>query len=90
MGIGMALRTIADRLIEMAAEASEPVIGWAIGAARAYSNIQKVISEIRIINAIFKGIASAIQAFVAAKTAIFDKASIVENLVQGAAGSAAA
>jgi hypothetical protein len=87
--IGRALQIIADRLIEMAAEAATPVIGWAVGAARAYSNVQKVVQTVRLIYTIIETIISAIQDFVQAKTAILDKAALIEDLAQGAAASAA-
>jgi hypothetical protein len=88
--IGFALKFIADKLIEMAAEAATPVIGWAVGAARAYSNISGVISKVRLIYSLFETVESAIQDFAEAKTSILGKAAIVEDLLEGAARSSGA
>lgn len=88
--IGFALKTIVDRLIEMAAEAATPVIGWAVGAARAYSNIQKVMTAVKLINTTLELVSSSIQDFVAAKTAITGKLLLIEDLVQGLGTSAVA
>jgi hypothetical protein len=88
VAIGKALQVIADKLIKMAAEAATPVVGWAIGAATAYSDIQKVIQMVRLIYTIFETIESAIQDFVEAKTAILDKYALIEDLAEGAARTA--
>ena len=90
VGIGKALNIIADKLLKMAAEAATPVIGWAVGAVTAYSDINKIIGQVRLVYTIIETITSAIQDFVEAKTAILDKAALIEDLAQGAAGSAAA
>jgi uncharacterized protein YukE len=89
VGIGAALNTISTILLKMAAEAATPVIGWAVGAATAYRDINKVISKVRLVYTIIETVASAIQDFAEAKTAIFDKLGIIEDLAQGAAQSAA-
>jgi hypothetical protein len=88
-GIGAALNTIANILLKMAAEAATPVIGWAVGAVTAYSDINKVIRNVRLVYTIIETVSSAIQDFAEAKTAIFDKLGILEDLLQGAATSAA-
>jgi hypothetical protein len=88
VAIGKALQIIADKLLKMAAEAATPVIGWAVGAVTAYSDIQKVIQTVRLIYTIFETIESAIQDFVQAKTAILDKYALIEDLAEGAARSA--
>ena len=72
----------------MAAEAATPVIGWAVGAVTAYSDIQKIIQTVRLIYTIFETIESAIQDFVEAKTAILDKYALIEDLAEGAARTA--
>ena len=90
VGIGSLLKMIADKLLKMAAEAAAPVIGWAIGAFTAYSDVQDVITWVRRINTLIETIASAIQDFAEAKTAVLTKYQIIEDLAQGAAGSAAA
>lgn len=89
VGIGKALQTIADILLEMAAEAATPVIGWAVGAFEGYEQVQKVIQSVRLCYTILETIATAIQSFVGAKTEILDKVAILENLLEGAARSAA-
>ncbi|MBB6628361.1 hypothetical protein H5V45_13625 [Nocardioides sp. KIGAM211] len=88
-GIGAGLQFIANKLIKLAAEAATPVIGWAIGAATAYGDIQDVINKVRLIYTIIETIASAIQDFAEAKTGIMDKLAILEDLLQGATSSAA-
>ena len=85
--IGMALKFIADKLIKMAAEAAVPVVGWAIGAATAYSDIQGILSKVRLIYSIFETIMSAIQDFAGAKVSIMDKLTILEDILQGAQAS---
>lgn len=87
-GIGAGLQFIANKLIKLAAEAATPVLGWAIGAATAYGDIQDVINKVRLIYTIIETVASAIQDFAEAKTGIMDKLSILEDLLQGAATSA--
>ena len=82
-GIGMALKWVADTLIEMAAEAATPVIGWAVGAFKAYDQIQGVITKVKLVYTILETIASAIQDFVEAKTAILDKLGLLEDLLSG-------
>jgi hypothetical protein len=89
-GIGQLLKMIADKLIKMAAEAATPVVGWIAGAVTAYDDIQDVIKWVRRVNTLIEMIASAIQDFAQAKVAIVDKATLIEDLAQGAAGSAAA
>jgi uncharacterized protein YukE len=89
-GIGSLLKMIADKLIKMAAEAATPVIGWIAGAVTAYDDIQDVIKWVRRINTLIELIASAIQDFAEAKVSILDKAALIEDLAQGAVGSAAA
>jgi hypothetical protein len=90
VGIGQLLKMIADKLLKMAAEAAAPVIGWAIGAFTAYSDIQDIITWVRRVNTLIELISSAIQDFAEAKTSILTKAQIIEDLAQGAATSAAA
>ena len=90
VGIGSLLKMIADKLLKMAAEAATPVIGWAIGAFTAYDDIQDIITWVRRVNTLIETISSAIQDFAAAKTSILTKAQLIEDLAQGAAGSAAA
>lgn len=88
-GIGLALNTIATALLDLAADAAVPVIGWAKGAFDAYDKINKVIGAVRLIYTIIETVSSAIQDFAEAKTAIFDKLAIIEDLAQGATQSAA-
>lgn len=90
VGIGKALDIIATKLLKMAAEAATPVVGWAVGAVTAYSDINKIIGQVRLIYTIIETITTAIQDFVEAKTAIVGKAQLIEELAQGAAGSVAA
>jgi hypothetical protein len=54
----------------------------------AYSDIQKVVQNVRLIYTIFETIESAIQDFVEAKTAILDKYALIEDLAEGAARTA--
>lgn len=89
-GIGMALDFIATKLLEMAAEAAVPVVGWAVGAVRAYDNINGIIKKVRLIYTIFETIESAISDFIEAKTSILAKLEILEDLLQGGAASATA
>jgi uncharacterized protein YukE len=89
-GIGSLLKMIADKLIKMAAEAATPVIGWIAGAVTAYDDIQDVIKWVRRVNTLIELIASSIQDFAEAKVSILDKAKLIEDLAQGAVGSAAA
>lgn len=89
VGIGAALQFITNKLLKMAAEAATPVIGWAVGAVTAYSDIQAVVNKVRLIYTIFETIMSAIKDFAEAKTAIFDKLSLLEDLLQGAVTSVA-
>jgi len=88
--IGSLLKLIADKLLKMAAEAATPLIGWAIGAFTAYSDIQDVITWVRRINTLIETISSAIQDFAEAKTSILGQYRIIEDLAQGAATSVAA
>lgn len=88
-GIGMALRFIADKLLKMAAEAATPVLGWAVGAVTAYSDIQGVISKVRLVYTIIETISSAIADFAEAKVSIFDELALLEDLLSGLAKSAA-
>jgi hypothetical protein len=90
VGIGSLLKLIADKLLKMAAEAATPLIGWAIGAFTAYSDIQDIITWVRRVNTLIETISSAIQDFAEAKTSVLGKYRIIEDLAQGAAGSAAA
>jgi uncharacterized protein YukE len=89
-GIGALLKMIADKLIKMAAEAATPVVGWIVGAVTAYDDIQDIIKWVRRVNTLIETIASAIQDFAEAKTSILTKYQIIEDLAQGAVGSAAA
>lgn len=89
-GIGAALNLISNILLEMAAQAATPVVGWAVGAYRGYDNVNKVIAAVRLIYTIIETVASAIQDFVEAKTAVLDRVSVLEDLLQGAAASASA
>ena len=89
VGIGKGLELSANKLIKMAAEAATPVVGWAIGAATAYSDIQAVVSQVRLIYTIIETVISAIQDFVQAKTSIVDSLAIIEDLSQGLVGSVA-
>ncbi|HET6937773.1 MAG TPA: hypothetical protein VFI19_04185 [Nocardioides sp.] len=89
-GIGTLLKLIADKLIKMAAEAATPVIGWIAGAVTAYDDIQDIITWVRRVNVLIETIASAIQDFAEAKTSILTRYQLLEDLAQGAAGSAAA
>jgi hypothetical protein len=89
-GIGMALKWIANTLLEMAAEAATPVIGWAVGAFNGYKQIQGVITKVKLVYTILETIASAIEDFVEAKTAILDKLGLLEDLLSGIGKSAAA
>jgi hypothetical protein len=88
--IGSLLKLIADKLLKMAAEAATPLIGWAIGALTAYSDIQDIITWVRRINTLIETISSAIQDFAEAKTSILGKYRILEDLAQGAVTSVAA
>ena len=56
----------------------------------AYSDIQKIVSNVRLIYTIFETIESAIQDFVEAKTSILDKAALIEDFAEGAYRSAVA
>jgi hypothetical protein len=89
-GIGSLLKMIADKLLKMAAEAATPVIGWAIGAFTAYDDVQDIITWVRRVNLLIETISSAIQDFAEAKTSILTKYLLIEDLAQGAVGSAAA
>jgi hypothetical protein len=88
-GIGMALKFIADKLLKMAAEAATPVVGWAVGAVTAYSDIQGVISKVRLVYTIIETISSAIADFAEAKVSILDKLALLEDLLSGLGKSAA-
>lgn len=88
-GIGMALDFIATKLLKLAAEAATPVIGWAVGAVTAYSDINGIIKKVRLIYTIIETIESAISDFIEAKTSIMDKLEILEDLLQGGAASVA-
>ena len=86
--IGAALKFIANKLLKMAAEAATPVIGWAVGAVTAYTDIEAVVSKVRLVYTILETIESAIQDFIEARTAILDTYALIEDLAQGAATSA--
>ena len=88
--IGFALNQISTILLEMAAEAAVPVIGWAVGAATLYSKVNKVIGLVRLVYTALETVTSAIQDFVEAKTGLLDKLALLEDLLQGAVASAAA
>lgn len=90
IGIGKGLNVIADILIEKAAELATPVFGWAAAAWDAYDKIQDVISTVKLIYSIIETVMSVIEDFVEAKTAIFDKLKILEDLAQGIGASATA
>jgi uncharacterized protein YukE len=89
-GIGMALKWIANTLLEMAAEAATPVVGWAVGAFNGYKQIQGVITKVKLVYTILETIASAIEDFAEAKTSILDKLGLLEDLLSGIGKSAAA
>ena len=89
IGIGMALDFIATKLLKLAAEAATPVIGWAVGAVTAYSDINGIIKKVRFVYSIIETIESAINDFIEAKTSILDKLEILEDLLQGGAASVA-
>jgi hypothetical protein len=61
-----------------------------VGAVTAYDDIQDIIKWVRRVNTLIETIASAIQDFAEAKTSILTKYQIIEDLAQGAVGSAAA
>ncbi|QCB92670.1 hypothetical protein [Cellulomonas shaoxiangyii] len=84
-GIGLGLRTIAEVLTQLAAEASVPVVGWAVGAATIWWKIEKVVGIVRMIYNILEGLADAIASFVDAKTSVLDAIDLVEDLVSGLA-----
>jgi hypothetical protein len=87
-GIGMALNTIVNLLLKKAAELATPVVGWAVGAATAYSDIEKIVKNVRLVYTIIETIASAIEDFAEAKTSIMDRYTILEDVLQGLGSSA--
>lgn len=89
-GIGMALNFIVNKLLKLAAEAATPVVGWAVGAVTAYSDIEGIIKKVKLIYTIIETIAGAIQDFVEGKMALMDKYAVLEDLVQGFGQSATA
>jgi uncharacterized protein YukE len=88
-GIGSALNWIANKLMELAAKASNPA-GWVVGAFTAYGDINGLVKKVRLINTIIETVATAIQDFAEAKTGILDKLTLLEGIAQGVEGSAAA
>jgi hypothetical protein len=89
-GIGMALNFIVNKLLKLAAEAATPVIGWAVGAVTAYSDIEGIIKKVKLIYTIIETIASAIEDFAEGRTALLDKYDVIADLVQGFGRSATA
>jgi hypothetical protein len=89
-GIGMALNFIVNKLLKLAAEAATPVIGWAVGAVTAYSDIEGIIKKVKLVYTIIETIASAIEDFAEGKMALMDKYDVIEDLVQGFGQSATA
>ncbi len=90
VGIGSALNAIANILLKMAAEAATPVVGWVVGAVTAYDDINKVVRNVRLVYTIIETVASAIQDFVEAKTAVLDAVTVLEDLLEGTVESAGA
>ena len=89
-GIGMALNFIVNKLLKLAAEAATPVIGWAVGAVTAYSDIEGIIKKVKLVYTIIETIASAIEDFAEAKMALMDSYDVIVDLVQGFGQSATA
>jgi hypothetical protein len=83
VGIGTVLKLIVDKLLELAAEAATPVVGWIVGAFKGYQQVQDVIKLMRRIDLILETVANAINGFVDAKTDLVDALGIIEDLVKG-------
>ncbi|MDP3890968.1 hypothetical protein [Nocardioides sp.] len=89
-GIGSALNVIANVLIKKAAEAAVPVVGWAVGAATAYTDINKAVRMVRRIYSLLEMVSTAIADFAEGKTSIMEKLAVLEDLAQGMAANAGA
>ncbi|WP_309135455.1 hypothetical protein [Cellulomonas sp.] len=84
-GIGMGLRTIAEILTMMAAEAAVPVAGWAVGAATLWWKIEKVVGIVRLVYNLLETIADAIADLVEARTQVLGALDLVEDLARALA-----
>lgn len=82
-GIGLAIKQISHILIKIAAEAATPVIGWAVGAATIWWDVEKIIGLVRLVYGILETIATAIADFAEAKASLMDAVRLVEDLVEG-------
>lgn len=81
-GIGMAIKQIANILIQIAAEAAVPVVGWAVGAATIWWKVEKVVGLVRLIYNVIESIMSAIQSFAESKVQLLESIRIIEDLVE--------
>lgn len=84
-GIGLAIKQISNILVTIAAEAAVPVVGWAVGAATIWWDVERVIGLVRLVYGLIETIASAIQDFAESKAALLDAARLVEDLLEGVA-----
>ncbi len=84
-GIGMAIKQIANILIKIAAEAAVPVVGWAVGAATIWWDVEKVVGLVRLVYNLIETVMSAIEQFAESKVELLDSVRLIEDLVESLA-----
>ncbi|GEN81056.1 hypothetical protein [Actinotalea fermentans] len=84
-GIGMAIKQIANILIKIAAEAAVPVVGWAVGAATIWWDVEKVVGLVRLVYNLIETVMSAIEQFAESQVALLDSVRLLEDLVESVA-----
>jgi uncharacterized protein YukE len=81
--IGAGLRTLAQLLLDIAAQASVPVAGWAALAATAYWKVEKVVTVVRLVYTLIETALSLVASFADARVAVVDGVARFEDLAEG-------
>jgi hypothetical protein len=81
--IGQGLKKLAQMLIEIAAEASVPGIGWGVLLATAYWKVERIVGTVRLVYTLIETAFTLIAAFAEAKVAAFDGFARFEDLAEG-------
>lgn len=82
-GIGFALRTIAEMLIEIAAELSVPGIGWGMLLATAYWKVEKIFMGVRLIYSLTESLLDVIASFAEAQASSVADLGRFEDIAEG-------
>ncbi|GIG37640.1 hypothetical protein Cpa01nite_30210 [Cellulomonas pakistanensis] len=81
--IGMGLKKLAQLLIEIAAEAAVPGVGWGVLLATAYWKVERIVSVVRLIYTLVETALSLVAAFAEAKAASISGIARFEDLAEG-------